>query len=199
MRICSVEGCNNKHHAKGYCQRHYNHIITCGHVLERTRADKNEIVEHDDYAEIILYDKQHNETARAIIDLECIEVVRKYKWHLSHGYVYNNRVGPLHRYLMNPADNLVIDHINRNPLDNRRDNLRACTQHENIFNKSIQCNNTSGVPGVCWDKTKNRWIAYIKFNNKQKRLGQFKTKEEAIEARRRAEIEYFGEYAPTNN
>ena len=97
---------------------------------------------------------------------------------------------------MDPPDDLVIDHINHNRLDNRISNLRVCTQHENCLNKSIQCNNTSGVAGV--SKTKwNKWQAQIKVNERLMYLGNFATLEEAAEARRQAEIEYYGEFAPT--
>lgn len=201
MKICSVKGCNNKHHGKGYCSRHYQQYKKYGNIIYsgRSRLDPNEIIEYEDYAEMILYDKDNNEIARAIIDLECIELVKKCKWCLLNGYVHSNEFGRLHRYLMDCPDGLVIDHINHNPLDNRRNNLRICTQQENDFNKSIQSNNTSGIPGVYFVKNRNKWQAQIKINRKNIFLGYFKTKEEAAEARRQAEIEYFGEYAPTNN
>lgn len=148
--------------------------------------------------EIVLYDKQGKEVARTIIDLEYIDSVKKYKWHLvSNTYVYSDEVGLLHRFLMNPSEDKVVDHINRNPLDNRICNLRTCTQQNNCFNKSMQCNNTSGVAGVTWDKSRNKWLAQIQINKKNKYLGRFATLEEAIAARQQAEMEYFGEFSPT--
>ena len=198
-KTCKVEGCEKKHYGKGYCRKHYQQFRKHGRVLERTRFDKNEIIEYDDYAEIILYDKDNNEVARTMIDLECIESVKKYKWYLKQGgYVCRENANYLHRFIMNPPDDMVVDHINRNKLDNRRENLRICTPHENSFNASIKRNNTSGVPGVSFDKSRNKWVAYITINKERKNLGLYKTKEEAIEARRRAEIEYFGEFAPNN-
>ena len=157
----------------------------------------NEIIEYEDYAEIILYDKNGNEKARALIDIEYVDLIKKYKWYSSHDYVHNDEVGRLHRYIMNPPENMVVDHINRNPLDNRICNLRICTQHENSMNQSIRCTNKSGATGVLWDKNRNKWRAYIIVNGKQIYLGRFNTKEEAIEARLQAEIEYFGEFAPS--
>ena len=59
-----------------------------------------------------------------------------------------------------------IDHINQNPFDDRIANLRDVTQAENQKNHPIQKNNKSGVPGVSWDKSKNRWRAHIQVNNK---------------------------------
>jgi len=201
MRTCSVEGCENKHYCKGYCSKHYMQIRRTGQILDirdRKESGKNEIIEYEDYAELILYDKYHNEVARSIIDLEYIDVINNYKWRFQAGYVFNNKIGLLHRFIMNPPEDMVIDHINRNPLDNRRDNLRICTQQENQFNRSVQCNNTSGVTGVCFYKSNNKWIAYIKVDKKKKYLGCYSTKEEAIAARHKAEIEYFGEFTPSN-
>ena len=92
----------------------------------------------------------------------------------------------LHRFLMNPSDDMVVDHINHNRLDNRKQNLRLCTQGENLRNKKVK--------GVAFDKRRNKWYARIMINRKNLHLGSFDTKEEAIEARKQAEIEYFGEY-----
>ena len=83
MRTCKVEGCNNKHHAKGYCKKHYLQMKRHGQILDRTIYDPNEIIEHEDYAEIILYDKQGKETARALIDLDDVDKVKDYKWGLT--------------------------------------------------------------------------------------------------------------------
>lgn len=196
MKKCTVEGCDNKHLAKGYCSKHYQQMKKCGHILEKTIFNANEIIEYEDYAEIILYNNKGEEVARALIDLEYVDLIKQYKWCLNNGYVYNYKVGRLHRFIMNPSDDLVIDHINHNRLDNRMHNLRICTQQQNSINKSKQSNNKSGMTGVCWCKDKNRWKTRIQTNGKIKHLGYYKTKEEAIEARKQAEIEYFGEYAP---
>ena len=197
MRTCSVEGCNGKHVGKGYCNKHYKQYKRLGYILERTKFDKNEIVEYEDYAEIVLYDKQHNEVARAIIDLECVDSVKKHKWCIrDDNYAYNDKVGRLHRYIMNPPEGMVVDHINHNRLDNRRENLRICSPQENSMNAGKR-HNSSGIMGVSWDKENNKWKAQIRINGRNKNLGRFNTIEEAAEARRQAEIEYFGEFAPT--
>ena len=197
-KTCSVEGCNNKHKAKGYCNKHYYQFKRHGYILERTRHDKNEIIEYEDYAEIILYDKDNNEVARVMIDLEYVDVVKDYKWYLKQeGYAFNKEIGYLHRFIMNPPKDMVVDHINQDKLDNRRENLRICTDQENKLNHSIYSNNTSGASGVNWSKRYNKWEAQLQVDRKVIYLGRYNTKEEAIEARRQAEIEYFGEFAPT--
>ena len=149
MRICSVEGCNNnKHLTRGYCDRHYRQIRIYGEILERTSFDSNEIVIYEDYAEIVLYGRNNKEKGRAIIDVDDVEKVSQYKWHLTkNGYIattINRKRVKLHRFIMNVWKNEcdynsnVIDHINRNPLDNRKSNLRIVSQKENMNNKN--CN-----------------------------------------------------------
>ena len=90
----------------------------------------------------------------------------------------------------------TYDHINRNPLDNRKENFRPATVQENIRNSSISKNNTSGVKGISWSKRDSVWRAYIMIDYKQKCLGSYKNKEDAIRARLQAEKQYFGEFAP---
>lgn len=88
------------------------------------------------------------------------------------------------------------DHIDRNELNNRRHNLRPCSPLENSRNKSVPKNNTSGVIGVCFHKTKQKWISYIYVKKQRIQLGQFLNKDDAIKARLQAEKEYFKEFAP---
>jgi len=71
-----------------------------------------------------------------------------------------------------------------------------CTNQENNFNKGLYSHNTSGVTGVSWDKSRNKWEAHIKLNQKKKHLGRYNNFEDAVKARKEAENKYFGEFAP---
>lgn len=85
---------------------------------------------------------------------------------------------------------LDLDHINRDRADNRLENLREATPSQNARNKSLASNNKSGVRGVYQDSEYGGWRANIYTNEKKQiYLGAFKTREEAIAARRAAEIE----------
>jgi hypothetical protein len=84
----------------------------------------------------------------------------------------------------------VIDHINGIKNDNRIGNLRLVSKSKNSINTSIYLNNTSGIKGVCHNKSKNRWEAYISAGGKRISLGTFKTIEGAISARKEAELIY---------
>ena len=88
------------------------------------------------------------------------------------------------------------DHKNRNPLDNRIENLRPATFQENSRNSSLRKNNSSGIVGVTWDKSRSKWRAYISVNNQQTCLGYFSNKEDAIRVRLMTEMNAFGEFAP---
>jgi hypothetical protein len=81
-----------------------------------------------------------------------------------------------------------IDHINGNKIDNRLVNLREATPSLNSSNRGIAINNKSGEIGIFWNAIRERWRAQITQNGKQQFLGEFKTKEEAIRARKAAEI-----------
>jgi len=102
----------------------------------------------------------------------------------------------LHRIIMGDPEDLVVDHINRNPLDNRRENLRIVTKQENSMNLSMSKRNKSGITGVCWHKGSGKWVARISYKYKHIFLGSFEKLEDARKAREDAEEEYFGEFRP---
>lgn len=138
-------------------------------------------------------------------DLEDYEKIKDYCWRIDkHGYVvttkhnHNPSVFGMHNIVMNcfSREN-VVDHIYHKTNDNRKNNLRIVTNQQNGMNKKLPINNTSGYIGVT--KNKNKWIAQIKINGKNTRLGSYLTKNEAIQARKEAEIKYFGEYRNKDN
>jgi hypothetical protein len=90
----------------------------------------------------------------------------------------------------------VIDHINRDPSDNRIANLRAATHSQNLRNQGIGRRNTSGFKGVSYFSARGKWRAYLSVNGKFTSLGLFKTATEAHEAHAAAEKSHFGEFAP---
>jgi len=87
-----------------------------------------------------------------------------------------------------------IDHINRNSLDNRIENLRLASSCENMSNRKIFSNNTSGCKGVSWHKLRNRWFAYVNFQKKRKCLGYFDDLELAELVSTEARDLYHGKY-----
>lgn len=135
-------------------------------------------------------------------DLDDFEKIKNLCWHTNYyGYVTahnpsTNKPTLLHRYLLNCKDDEIIDHIDRNKLNNRRKNLRITSQSKNIFNSPIRSNNTTGITGVVIEFVagKKMYRAQISKNYQNINLGRYEMIEDAIEARRNAEIKYFGEH-----
>ena len=118
-------------------------------------------------------------------------------------YNIGKRTKPIHRlvaeaFLENPDNKRCVDHIDRDKLNNHKSNLRYATNSENNMNKSRQSNNTSGAIGVFFRKDRNKWRAVINQNGNKIHLGSFETKEEAIEARSKAEETYFKAFRAQN-
>jgi len=82
-----------------------------------------------------------------------------------------------------------IDHINHIRNDNRFKNLREVTHQENHKNQSMQKNNTSGCTGVYYYKPTNKWVVRIKVDGKNKNLGYYESFNDAVEVRKKAEVE----------
>jgi hypothetical protein len=108
----------------------------------------------------------------------------------------------LHRVMLDAPKGMVVDHINRNGLDNRRSNLRLCTHRENMQNRRANSNNLTGYKGVRLTKSGKKYIARhcqkIDGKTVEHYLGTYDTPEEAARAYDAKAIELFGEYANLN-
>lgn len=102
----------------------------------------------------------------------------------------------LHRLLMNPPDDMEVDHENGDALDCRRVNMRLATDHQNSCNRPGRNGARSPYKGVYLDR--GRWRAQIKSKGKTTSLGAFDTQEDAARAYDRAAIELHGEFAYLN-
>jgi hypothetical protein len=97
-----------------------------------------------------------------------------------------------------PPSGLEVDHINCDPKDNRWANLRLATRAQNEGNTRLRKNNTSGVKGVTWDRSKKKWQAQITINCKPCNLGRFDDINDAAEAYHKAAQKHFGSFARTS-
>lgn len=207
MVMCSVEGCNNKTIAKGLCSKHYSQMRRYGKIFKYSYKDKENHIEIvDDHAEIFLINKNNEICGKALIDIDDIDKVKHIKWHKSDlqrstYYCTSNdkQFRRLHRCILNVIDpKILVDHINHNGLDNRKCNLRICTNQQNICNCNTPKNNVSGHKGVYYAKDKHKWTAQVTINNKTKYIGRYDTIEEAIKAREEAAKKYYGEFSNEN-
>lgn len=139
----------------------------------------------------------------ALISDEDLNMLCQFKWYLdSKGYAYmTKRMGKgirkttrMHRLIMNAPKNMCVDHINGNTLDNRRENLRLCSNAENSKNLKLAKNNKSGFRGVSWFSKSGKWRAVITCDGKYQHLGLFESKNQAIEAYVQKAKELYGEF-----
>ena len=134
------------------------------------------------------------------VDIEDLEIAQKYYWIKDvNGYIVTTTTRKrknayrLHRLIMNAPDELVVDHINHDRSDNRKQNLRLCTLSQNAMN--TRDDPKRSLPnGICIDKKTGFYVAQITKNYKNIRLGRYKNLSDAVAARKKAEIELFGEF-----
>lgn len=213
MYTCEICGRQVKKKIRlgGYtlCSKHMHQLHKYGKFLDniqRTNADLNDYVIDGNVVVFNLYGQNNVKNGEFMIDLEDLEKVRYRKWRLNHSHVitglpYKGTQRDLSHVVLDlPLDffkknkNLVVDHINGDPKDNRKMNLRICTQTDNVKNKSFMSRNTIGFIGVWHRKDRNKYCAEIR-NGAKCSLGEFFSLEEAVCARYYAEQNVFGEFA----
>lgn len=103
------------------------------------------------------------------------------KMHLHYRLVwlYHNKKAPK-----------ILDHIDQNPLNDKIENLRPSSPVHNQRNTKMRVNNTSGITGIYWVKRDNKWCSKIMVKGKYTHLGYFTDKQDAIKARKEAELKY---------
>lgn len=134
-------------------------------------------------------------------DLEDYDKIKDYCWNLHDEYIEANSLNKgtknlkMHRFIMGVTDfNTKVDHIHHKKHDNRKSELRVCSNAENCANHVIHSNNTSGKSGISYRKDSNNWRVRLWKNFKCYNIGSFIDYEEAVIARDKAEIKYFEEY-----
>ena len=173
---CCIDRCTDEVKYKHLCNRHYLQIKRYEHIVN-TKNDISKIKELDSYAEIIIEDKNKNVIGVALIDKDDIDKCYGYKWSINgSGYAItyiNNKYILLHKLIINNKDKTkVIDHINRNKLDNRKNNLRIVPHYINSHNRDIIKNNK----GTQYRKSDNKWIVTFYVNNKRLYFGAYANK-----------------------
>lgn len=146
-----------------------------------------------------------------LVDEEDYARASKIPWHFSSGYAVNVwRSLSLHRFIMGATEGQTVHHKNHNPLDNRKCNLKICTQEQNTqavrrrFIARAQPVYSSKYKGVSWRKDRQVWTAYIGSTDKKHtglrriRLGVFESEEDAARAYNQAALECYGEFAVLN-
>lgn len=146
----------------------------------------------------------------ALVDNEDYEYINQWKWYhngryAARGKYYKKICGKptsriifMHRIINKTPDDMRTDHINGEKLDNRKSNLRPCSNSENSMNKISQKNSSSKFKGVSRHRINKKWQTHIKINGKGKYLGCFTSEKQAAQAYNVAAKELFGEFAKLN-
>ena len=178
------------------------HTRSCGCFALEIRKEQNKkhnrFEIQDDY--VIGYTSPETGELPFVFDRDMLDQVSQFYWDKANGYISttsrsNGKSLYLHRLVMSAGKGELVDHINHDLSDNRRCNLRIATKAENAFNSKPHRNNSSGVTGVNWNKKNKKWEARIKTSGKTRYIGSFQNIQDAIEARRKAEYEFHGEFS----
>lgn len=140
----------------------------------------------------------------ALIDDEDFEAVSAVKWYAQHNRVLyaaskRGRIVYMHRLILGAPPGVQVDHINGDGLDNRRANLRLCSNSQNHANLRKRTETSSRFKGVYWNKARRKWHAQIKANQRTFYLGLFDSEEAAGAAYDRAATEHFGTFSRLND
>lgn len=178
---------------RGTCQ-------ACAAKMNLKKA--NEVNEANKYDNNIYEEKSdcwalHIGDNEVLFDKEDYDLVKPYVWRITSGYAYTGHLKDVnltsmhHLILKKYNPNLTFDshiqtdHINRNRFDNRKQNLRVVTVNDNLKNRGMFKNNTSGCKGV--SMVNGLWRASIGCNNENYVLGNFTNFDDAVNARKDAE------------
>lgn len=148
----------------------------------------------------------------AVIDDEDYDFINQWKWHAFkslNGKFYACRNSPfdpegrrthifMHRVLADTPDGFDTDHINGNPLDNRRNNLRVANRAQNMWNRAPNKKGSSPHKGVHWHKQHKKWCVSIQVNKRRMHLGLFDSEIEAAEVYASKAATEFGEFNRRN-
>ena len=182
MKKCSLQGCIEKHYAKGFCNKHYSNFKRTGNPIPKIKHDRHGMrntKEYECWANMISRCTNKNKKQYKNYGGRGIKVCDR--WMKSFINFYND---------MGDCNGLTLDRIDVNG-DYEPNNCRWVNMVVQARNRRTRKDSSSGVTGVRWHKASNKWASLITFNGKEKHLGVFKNKSDAIKARKEAEIKYW--------
>lgn len=195
---CCVEGCSSKAKRKGMCLKHYDQYLKHNKTFERTKYTRNEINIKIDYAEITAYNKEGGIKNKILIDKENVEKIKDYKVYIDdRDYAivsirYNEKIH-LSEFLFGKLQkDKVYSYKNLNKLDCRKENIKVTNREELNRIRKKDNRNKTGYKGVFFDKKSGKYFANIGHKRHRYHLGSFDTVEEALEARKAGEKQYWG-------
>ena len=208
MYHCEICGrkCSKKIRYGGYtlCPKHMHQLRKYGKFLDanpRTNHDLNGYKVDEEVTTVFVYNQKNDCVGQFLIDTEDLPKIKYHKWRFSHQHVVTGcGAGHIrecsHVILQIPKekDDTIVDHINGDAFDNRKQNLRICSQQENLLNKSSMITDTSGFIGISFESQRNKYSAEIRKGYVRCHLGRFDTLKEAVYARYLAEGMVFQDF-----
>lgn len=195
------------------CSKHMHQLQHYKKFLDnnpRTVNDPNEYIidKKNNVIRVFLYDRHQDKKGEFIVDIDDLNKIKGRRWRLSHGAVltgsYKNMKSLTHILLeVDDTDYYhKIDHIDGDTLNNRKSNLRVCTQGENTLNKHYMKRNSTGITGVSLENRPDREANFnveIRYKGKRYRLGGYVLLIEAAYVRYLAQDYLFGEFSNNDN
>lgn len=192
---CKLKNCYLPVAHINYCNKHYLQQLRHGKTFI-TRNDRRPAIIEDDYVKIPL--GVGAKDGYVLVDRK-YEYLANDNWRKTfYGYAVRSKDHQLmHRIILNAQRGAVVDHINGDKLDNRAENIRVCTQAQNMKNQKKKANR-SGFKGVTIAPN-GKYIARIVNDYKRIRIGTFSTAIDAAQAYDEAAVKYHGKFARLNN
>lgn len=143
----------------------------------------------------------------ALVDDDLYDHLLQWRWHANErGYPYRSvstgngrsRMHFMHWDVLTPPPGMIVDHLDRDPLNNQRSNLRVCTHSQNSMNVATRRTNKAGLKGV-YPNSSGKWRATVYVKGSRYELGTFETKHEAALSYNEAARKYHGEFAFINS
>ena len=181
MRICDIDTCSNKHLSKGYCSKHYYRFKRTGspYLVRSERHGMRYTSEYKSWCEMKY--RCFNLNCERYSDYGGRGITVCDEWKGSFSIFYNDMGDK-------PSDKHSLDRIDNNG-NYEPSNCRWATDEQQARNQRIRKSNTTGVTGVY--KVGDKWVSKIGVSNKLIVLGTFKTKTDAVKARKDAEKKYW--------
>lgn len=141
----------------------------------------------DGYAIIEIFNKKKIKVCETMVSDDRYYDVKRYPWSYTNGYIQGTINGnpiKLSRYIMNCySEDIMIDHENSNPLDNRTINLKYSDKDLNAQNRSSAKGSSSKYIGVSYDKNTSKWVSQLQHGKKTYKMGSFVLEIDAARAR----------------
>jgi hypothetical protein len=181
-RTCTVNGCDKKHEARGYCKMHLRRVQRHGDPAGGRRKYKTPeesfIARRCEDGACLVWGGHLDDDGYGLLWIG--------KGYLAHRYAWERVNGPI-------PEGMLIDHRCHNHACVRIEHLRLATRKQNAENVlgAYSHNKSSGVLGVTWDKVNKKWVAQVQHNRKHYHLGRFTKLEDAAESVRQKRLELF--------